>query len=197
MAFTCSSSICRMRFQSSSFVTSMFVCDSPFLYSRVQSRRMILGFSILRRILGCVMSLFSMTPSRTLLSSISPPGTFSIRAYRLMSTSRLPLPLSHVTVRTAFRAKLHMSSDHLETNLVPIEDEIRLNMALSSLTSMGREISSIISSASFNARLKAEMMTTGWMFRSSWGRAWASISPAVYVSIAWKEGINTLPTYLE
>lgn len=60
-------------------------------------------------------------------------------------------------------------------------------MALSSLTSMGREMSSMISRASLRARLKAEMMTTGWMLRSSCGRAWARISPAVrcqYTSIS-------------
>ena len=178
MALTCSSSICRMRFQSSSLVISMLVWDSPFLYSRGQSRRTIRGFSMRRRILGCVMSLLSMRPSRTLLSSISPPGTFSTRAYRLMSTSVLPLPASHVTVRTALRARSHIRSIHRETNLVPIEDEMSWYMALSSSTSIGREISSMISRASFRARLKAEMMTTGWMLRSSWGRACARISPA-------------------
>jgi hypothetical protein len=183
MALTCSSSICRIRFQSSSFETSMLVCDSPFLYSSGQSSRIILGFSILRRILGCVMSLFSMTPSSTLLSSISPPGTFSMRAYRLMSTSFLPLPASQLTVRTALSARLHMRSDHRETNLVPIEDEMRLYMALSSLMSIGVEISSMISRASARARLKAAMMTTGWMLRSSWGRAWARISPARMMTV--------------
>lgn len=80
IALTCSSSICNIRCQSSSFEISMLVCDSPFLYSSVQSSRTTLGFSILLLILGCVMSLLSMTPSRTLLSSISPPGTFSTRA---------------------------------------------------------------------------------------------------------------------
>ena len=178
ICLTCSSSICRMRFQSSSFVISMLVCDSPFLYSSGQSSRMMRGFSILRRILGCVMSLLSMTPSNTLLSSISPPGTFSTRAYRLISTSFLPLPISHVTVRTALSASPHMRSDHLETYLVPIEDEISLFMAWSSLMSIGREMSSMISRASLRARLKAEMMTTGWMLRSSWGRDCARISPA-------------------
>ena len=179
MDLTCSSSIWRMRFQSSSLLTSILVCDSPFLYSRGQSSSTMRGFLILRRILGWVMSLFSMTPSSTRLSSISPPGTFSTRAYRLISTSVLPLPTSHVTVRTAFRARLHISWDHRDTNLVPIEEDIRPYMALSSSTSIGREMSSIISRASFRARLKAAMMTTGWMFRSSWGRACANISPAV------------------
>lgn len=51
-------------------------------------------------------------------------------------------------------------------------------MAASSLTSIGVETSSMISRASCRARLKAEMMTTGWILRSSWGRAWARISPA-------------------
>ena len=77
MCFTCSSSIWRMRFQSSSLLISMLVWDSPFLYSSGQSSSMILGFSIFRLIFGCVMSLFNITPSKTMLSSISPPGTFS------------------------------------------------------------------------------------------------------------------------
>jgi len=36
------------------------------------------------------MSLFSITPDKTRMLSISPPGTFSTRAYRLMSTMRTP-----------------------------------------------------------------------------------------------------------
>ena len=44
---------------------------------------------------------------------------------------------------------------------MPMEDEIKLYMALSSLMSTGNEISSIISKASARARLKAEMITTG------------------------------------
>ena len=55
---------------------------------------------------------------------------------------------------------------------------MRLYMALSSLTLTGNDISSTILSASAKARLKADMMTTGWIFRSSCGRACASISPA-------------------
>lgn len=56
-------------------------------------------------------------------------------------------------------------------------------MALSSFTSIGREMSSMIWSASLSARLKAEMMTTGWMLRSSWGSACARISPAVHTLV--------------
>ncbi len=155
MCLTCSSSIWRIRFQSSSLLISMLVWDSPFLYSSGQSRRMIRGFSILLRIFGCVMSLFSITPSRTLLSSISPPGTFSTRAYLLMSTSFLPPPTSCEIMRTAFSARLHISSDHRATNLVPIEEEMSEYIALSSCMSTGREISSMMSRASARARLKA------------------------------------------
>lgn len=61
---------------------------------------------------------------------------------------------------------------------MPIEDEIKLYMALSSLTLTGREISSTISRASARALLKADIMTTGWMFRSNCGKACARISPA-------------------
>lgn len=42
-ALTCSSSICRTLFQSVSLLISMLVCDSPFLYSKGQSKRMIRG----------------------------------------------------------------------------------------------------------------------------------------------------------
>lgn len=61
---------------------------------------------------------------------------------------------------------------------MPIEDEIKLYMALSSLTLTGREIASTISRASASALLKADIMTTGWMFRSNCGKACARISPA-------------------
>lgn len=96
-----------------------------------------------------------------------------------MSTSFLPPPTSYETVRTAFRARLHISSDHLETNFVPIEEEISWYMALSSLMFTGNEISSTMFKASARARLNADITTTGWMFRSSCGRACASISPAM------------------
>ena len=95
-----------------------------------------------------------------------------------MSTSFLPPPISWDTVRTAFRARLHIKSDHLATNFVPIEEEIRLYMALSSLISTGNEISSMMLRASARARLKAAMIWTGWILRSSCGRACARISPA-------------------
>lgn len=61
---------------------------------------------------------------------------------------------------------------------MPIEDEIKLYMALSSLMLTGREMSSTISRASARALLKADMMTTGWIFRSNCGKACARISPA-------------------
>ena len=56
-------------------------CDSPFLYSRVQSRRRIRGFSMRRRILPWTTSLLNMTPLSTRESSMSPPGIFSTLAY--------------------------------------------------------------------------------------------------------------------
>jgi len=71
-----------------------------------------------------------------------------------------------------------MSSDHRATNFVLIEDDINWYIALSSLVLTGREISSMMSRASARARLKAAIITTGCIFRSSWGRAWARISPA-------------------
>ena len=77
---TCSSSISCILAQSASFEISMFVWLSPFLYSNGQSSSTILGFWILLRIFGCVISLLSIIPSSTLLCSISPPGIFSTRA---------------------------------------------------------------------------------------------------------------------
>ena len=59
---------------------SICVWDSPLRYSSPTSSKRILGFSIRRRMLACVMSLFSITPSRTRESSIESPGIFSVRA---------------------------------------------------------------------------------------------------------------------
>ena len=61
-----------------------------------------------------------------------------------------------------------MSLDHLATNLVPIDDWIKVPIAESSFTSTGIETSSTIVSASVRALLNAEMMATGWILRSSW-----------------------------
>jgi hypothetical protein len=161
----CSSSISSTRFQSASFEISMLVCDSPFLYSSGQSNNRIRGFSMRRRMAGWVTSLLSMMPFKTRESSISPPGTFSTRAYRLMSTSFRPFS-SLETVRMACKASWHMRSDHLETNLVPIEVLIKASISVSLDTSTGMEIESMISSAATSAFLKARMMRTGWMLRS-------------------------------
>lgn len=65
------------------------------------------------------------------------------------------------------RARLHINFDHLEVNFVPIEDEMRVYICSSLVVSTGIEMSSIVARASDSARLKAEMMTTGWMLRSS------------------------------
>ena len=61
---------------------------------------------------------------------------------------------------------------------MPMEEDINWYIALSSLMFTGSEISSIMSKASARARLKAAIMTTGCILRSSWGKACASISPA-------------------
>lgn len=141
----------------------MLVWDSPFLYSRGQSRRTMRGFLIILRvdgkyqhrfllrkrspgahprppskrifeayrklastskdcqcthlrILGWVISLFTITPLSTFESSISPPGIFSTRAYRLMSTVVCPSAVDE-TVRTAVKARLHIKSPHLYLSL--------------------------------------------------------------------------------
>lgn len=69
-------------------------------------------------------------------------------------------------------------SDQRETNFVPIEVLIKASISASFEGSTGMEMSEMIWRASVRARLKAEMMTTGWMLRSRWGRACARISPA-------------------
>jgi len=50
---------------------------------------------------------------------------------------------------------------------VPIDEDMSWYIALSSLTFTGNEISSMMSRASARARLKAAIMTTGCMLRSS------------------------------
>ena len=75
---------------------------------------------ILRRILPWVTSLLSMTPLSTRESSTSPPGIFSTLAYRLMSISLRP-PSSMCTVFTASSARLTISSEKREMNLVPVQ----------------------------------------------------------------------------
>ncbi len=123
-----------------------------------------------------------MTPLRTVDCSISPPGTFSTRAYRLRSTVLMPAS-SCETVRTACNASLHIRSDHRTVNFVPIEVLIRESISSSFLTSIGIEILSIIDRASFSALLNAEMMTTGWMLRSNGPIDWARISAATFIRV--------------
>ena len=74
---------------SDSLVISMFVIDSPFLYSNVESNNKILGFLISLLIFGWVISLLTITPSRTQQSSNVPPGIFSTFAYLLISRFNL------------------------------------------------------------------------------------------------------------
>ena len=74
---------------SDSLVISMFVIDSPFLYSNVESSNKILGFLISLLIFGCVISLLTITPSRTQQSSKVPPGIFSTFAYLFISRFNL------------------------------------------------------------------------------------------------------------
>ena len=54
--------------------------DSAFLYSSGQSSSTMRGFTISRRMRGCVASFSTMTPSSTRQSESSPPGNFSTLA---------------------------------------------------------------------------------------------------------------------
>lgn len=99
----------------------MFVWLSPFLYSRGQSKRMILGFLIYLLILGWVISLFTITPSKTSDYSKVPPGIFYTLAYLLISKLSLFLAPSLITIFVALIVKFEMSFPHLLANLVPIQ----------------------------------------------------------------------------
>lgn len=101
-----------------------------------------------------------------------------------MSISSLSRPVWCCTVRTARRAREHIRVDQRETNFVPMEEEISWVIASSSVMSTGLEMEVMMSRASARARLKADIMTTGWMLRSSWGRAMARISPAARLVLA-------------
>lgn len=63
-----------------------------------------------------------------------------------------------------------MRSDQREENLVPMEVLIRASISVSEEMLTGRDILEMVSRASFKADLKARMITTGWMFRSSKGK---------------------------
>mmetsp|Transcript_24793 Transcript_24793/g.24305 ORF Transcript_24793/g.24305 Transcript_24793/m.24305 type:complete len:220 (-) Transcript_24793:558-1217(-) len=84
-----SSSISKAFLKSSSLWNSMLVMDSPFLYSRGQSSKTTLGFSMCLLCPGWVTSLLNMTPSKTQQSSRLPPGIFSTLAYLFTSISTM------------------------------------------------------------------------------------------------------------
>mmetsp|Transcript_17165 Transcript_17165/g.44401 ORF Transcript_17165/g.44401 Transcript_17165/m.44401 type:complete len:451 (+) Transcript_17165:254-1606(+) len=134
-----------------SSVSSTDVADSFFLYSRVQSRSSTRGRSMRRFILGCVTSLFTITPLSTRECSMSPPGSFSTLAYRLMSISLRPFS-SVYTVSTASSARSTICSAKREMNLVPIEEFTILASSARLLRSMGNAIARSALSASSSAR---------------------------------------------
>ena len=74
-------------------------------------------------------------------------------------------------MRTARRAREHINSEYRDIVFVPMEDSMREIMASSSFVLTGIETSLTIVRASARARLKACIITTGWMLRSSCGRA--------------------------
>mmetsp|Transcript_5449 Transcript_5449/g.14079 ORF Transcript_5449/g.14079 Transcript_5449/m.14079 type:complete len:220 (-) Transcript_5449:492-1151(-) len=147
-----SSSALRRAAQSSSLVISTFVWFSPFLYSMGQSISRILGFSIFLFIRpGRTTSLLNMTPLSTVQSSSEPPGSFSILAYFLMSTSVLPSPRSLATQSTASRASSEMSVPNRCVNLVPMQLCTSLSIWSLFFTSMGKQMSSTALTASSRA----------------------------------------------
>lgn len=119
----------------------MLVWLSPFLYSIGQSKRIILGFLMYLLIFGWVMSLLTITPSKTSDSSRVPPGIFSTFAYLLISRLSLFLAPYLMTILVALIVKFEMSLPHLLANFVPIQF-CRAFMTYSSLdVSIGLEMS--------------------------------------------------------
>mmetsp|Transcript_7409 Transcript_7409/g.12507 ORF Transcript_7409/g.12507 Transcript_7409/m.12507 type:complete len:261 (+) Transcript_7409:1027-1809(+) len=160
-----------------SSVSSIDVCDSPFLYSSVQSSSRILGFSMRRRILAWITSLSIITPLSTRQSSMSPPGIFSTLAYRLMSTSFLP-PSSIATVFTASSARSTMTLEKRAMNLVPVQLSMSFTMRSRSLRSSGTAASLSVLTQSSSAFRYPLQITVGWICRLSRGSACARNSPA-------------------
>lgn len=104
-----------------SVFNSILVWLSPFLYSSGQSKRMILGFLIVLLIFGWVMSLFTITPSRTSDSSRVPPGIFSTFAYLLISRLSFFFAPYLITILVALMVRFEINFPHLLANFVPIQ----------------------------------------------------------------------------
>lgn len=104
-----------------SVFNSILVWLSPFLYYKGQSKRIILGFLIYLLIFGWVISLLTITPSRTSDYSKVPPGIFSTLAYLLISRLSLFLAPYLITILVALIVKFEISLPHLLANLVPIQ----------------------------------------------------------------------------
>mmetsp|Transcript_5841 Transcript_5841/g.19877 ORF Transcript_5841/g.19877 Transcript_5841/m.19877 type:complete len:502 (-) Transcript_5841:120-1625(-) len=165
--------------QSSSFISSTFVCDSPFLYSNGQSNKRMRGLVILRCMrIGATTSLLNITPLSTRQSSIAPPAIFSTLAYFLMSISRLPSPCSTATHMTASSASSDIIDPNRSAYLVPMQELMMLSICSRFPKSIGNATSSITFCASSSAFRYPRQMTVGWMFFSKNGSAALSISPA-------------------
>ena len=145
-------------------VISTLVWFSPFLYSSEQSSNITRGFST-RRLMrpGATTSLFIITPFSTRQSSTEPPAIFSILAYFLMSTSRVPSGLSTATHSTASSARFAMSGPKREVYLVPMHELMMFMSCSRSSTSTGKESSSMILTAASSAFMYARTITVGWM----------------------------------
>lgn len=82
---------------------------------------MILGLRICLRILGWVISLLTITPLSTSLSSSVPPGIFYILAYRFISKFNLFFVPSLRIILVAVMVKLEISFPQRLANLVPMQ----------------------------------------------------------------------------
>lgn len=134
-----------------SVLSSMLVWLYPFLYSRGQSSNMILGLRICLRILGWVISLLTITPLSTSLSSSVPPGIFYILAYRFISKFNLFFVPSLRIILVAVMVKLEISFPQRLANLVPMQ----LWRAISTSSSLDTSIGLAISYSTFLANYRA------------------------------------------
>mmetsp|Transcript_9912 Transcript_9912/g.42152 ORF Transcript_9912/g.42152 Transcript_9912/m.42152 type:complete len:246 (+) Transcript_9912:1147-1884(+) len=127
---------------------------------------------------GATTSLFIITPFKTRQSSMEPPAIFSILAYFLMSTSRVPSGFCTATQSTASSARFAMSGPKREVYLVPMHELMMFISCSRSSMSTGKDSSSMIFTAASSAFMYARTITVGWMSFSRNGCERCRISPA-------------------
>ena len=127
--------------------------------------------------------MLNITPFSTRQSEMSPPGSFSTLAYRLVSTSGgdpsgAPSGTC-ATVVTASRASSAISGPNRDVNFVPIHELRTLSIDARSATSTSKARRSTAARAVSMARVSPRMTTVACMLRSRKGSAAERSSPAV------------------